>query len=74
MSARRKPGNWNPWLMFAGLAAATLLAYQPAWHGTLLWDDAQHLTAPHLRAVSGLAQIWFQIGRASCRERVSCCV
>jgi len=62
MSARRKPGNWNPWLMFAGLAAATLLAYQPAWHGTLLWDDAQHLTAPHLRAVSGLAQIWFQIG------------
>jgi tetratricopeptide (TPR) repeat protein len=53
---------WNPWLTFAALAAVTLLAYQPAWHGTLLWDDAQHLTAPHLRAWSGLAKIWFEIG------------
>jgi tetratricopeptide (TPR) repeat protein len=53
---------WSTALTFAGLIAATLIAYQPAWHGTLLWDDAQHLTAPPLRSVSGLWHIWFSMG------------
>src|SRR5262245_1335813 len=49
-------------LAFAGLVAGTLIAYLPAWHGTLLWDDAQHLTPAHLRDVSGLWQVWFDVG------------
>jgi tetratricopeptide (TPR) repeat protein len=49
-------------IVFVCLLAVTLFAYQPAWHGTLLWDDAQHLTPAHLRPVSGLSQIWFTVG------------
>lgn len=44
------------------LLAATLLAYQPAWHGQPIWDDDRHLTAPQLRSLDGLEHIWFQPG------------
>ena len=33
------------------LAIATFTAYQPAWKGKLVWDDAAHLTYPHLRSL-----------------------
>jgi tetratricopeptide (TPR) repeat protein len=49
-------------LTFLGLLAVTALAYHPAWRGTLLWDDAQHLTAESLRPASGLWRIWFDLG------------
>lgn len=49
------------WLM-ALLVAATFLAYRPAWHGGLLWDDAQHLTNASLQPLRGLWRIWFEIG------------
>src|SRR5262249_21005434 len=41
---------------------ATLLAYWPALHGTLLWDDNAHLTRAELRPLHGLWRIWFEPG------------
>jgi len=46
----------------ASLLIATLIAYQPAWHGTLLWDDDAHLTRPELQSTAGLWRIWFDLG------------
>ena len=48
--------------IFLGLLLATLLAYQPAWHGGLLWDDDGHLTRSDLRSPSGFARIWLDLG------------
>jgi tetratricopeptide (TPR) repeat protein len=50
------------WVLLAVLLAATLAAYQPAWHGGLLWDDDAHLTRPELRSVEGLIRIWAEPG------------
>ena len=44
------------------LIAATLVAYYPAWHGGVLWDDNAHLTRPDLQSTAGLWRIWFDIG------------
>jgi len=50
-------------LAFAAiLLAATLLAYGPALHGELLWDDDAHVTRPELRSWQGLGRIWFDLG------------
>lgn len=50
-------------LLFAAALAVTLFAaYQPAWQGGLLWDDAAHLTRPELRSWHGLWRIWFDLG------------
>jgi tetratricopeptide (TPR) repeat protein len=53
---------WRALALFAALLVLTALAYQPAWHGTLLWDDAQHLTPAALRPAGGLWRIWFDLG------------
>jgi len=42
------------------LAAVTMLAYQPAWHGGLLWDDEANITRFELRSLDGLRRIWFE--------------
>src|SRR6266850_324214 len=48
------------------LAAVTIFAYRPAWHGGFLWDDDDYiinnelLTAPH-----GWQQIWFSLDSPS---------
>lgn len=47
--------------MLAALIVATVVAYQPAWHGGVLWDDAQHLTPPELRDAAGLSRIWTDV-------------
>jgi protein O-mannosyl-transferase len=61
--------RWSPantgqrrsdWLFYLILAAVTILAYQPAWHGQLLWDDDECVTPRELRTVDGLGRIWFQ--------------
>ena len=52
----------KPKIVLLLLAAAALLAYQPAWNGDFLWDDEGHVTRETLRPVSGLAQIWFSPG------------
>src|SRR5436309_9134261 len=41
------------------LAVVTMLAYQPAWHGALFWDDNANMTTPELRSLDGLRRIWF---------------
>ena len=40
-------------------AVVTVLAYQPAWHGGVLWDDEPHIGGPELRTLDGLRRIWF---------------
>jgi tetratricopeptide (TPR) repeat protein len=44
------------------LALAAFLAYQPAWHGGILWEDEHYVTEPVLSASNGLWRIWFDIG------------
>jgi tetratricopeptide (TPR) repeat protein len=62
-AAARKAGAAAPaWLLLAALLAATFAAYQPAWHGGLLWDDEAHATRPELRPIEGLARIWAEPG------------
>src|SRR6187397_1884337 len=44
------------------LVLTVTAAYQPAWHGEMLWDDDAHLTRPELRTAAGLWRIWFELG------------
>jgi tetratricopeptide (TPR) repeat protein len=62
-SARREPdgfaaGGLKPAGYFLLLLLAALLAYQPAWHGTPVWDDDAHLTSESLATPGGLWRIW----------------
>jgi tetratricopeptide (TPR) repeat protein len=50
------------WALLPALLLAVLAAYQPVWHGGMLWDDDGHITPSGLRSVDGLARIWFQLG------------
>jgi tetratricopeptide (TPR) repeat protein len=52
-------GRLSEW---AAILVLSLIAYSPALTGTLLWDDAGHLTRADLRPVEGLRRIWFEIG------------
>src|SRR5262249_3897434 len=62
--SRRSPANAgqrrSDWFFCLILAAVTILAYQPAWHGGLLWDDDNCSTPRELRSLDGLGRIWFQ--------------
>jgi Flp pilus assembly protein TadD len=42
--------------------AIMVLAYQPAWWGTPIWDDDHHLTPVGLRGLDGLGRIWTDVG------------
>jgi tetratricopeptide (TPR) repeat protein len=54
---------WNSDVFFGlVLLVVTFLAYQPAWQGTLLWDDEAHITKPELRSWIGLTRIWTELG------------
>jgi len=64
-SMSQAPSRWTPIqvvLLFAALLAVTLAAYQPAWHGGLLWDDDAHVTEAALRSWDGLRRIWLVPG------------
>jgi protein O-mannosyl-transferase len=50
------------WLFVAALVVVVFLAYQPAWHGGLLYDDDWHVPRPELRSWYGLYRIWFDLG------------
>ncbi|MGA2697882.1 MAG: hypothetical protein ABSE92_17610, partial [Terriglobales bacterium] len=45
-----------------GIFFAGLVAYWPALHGTLLWDDNAHITSSSLQSFHGLWRIWFELG------------
>jgi protein O-mannosyl-transferase len=60
--ALRPPTSLKKWLFATALVAAVFLAYQPAWHGGLVWDDDEHITRPQLRSMQGLYRIWFNVG------------
>jgi tetratricopeptide (TPR) repeat protein len=49
------------WWTAALILVLTFLCYWPALHGGMVWDDDGHVTRPELRALSGLAQIWFNV-------------
>ena len=44
------------------LLGVVILAYLPALHGGLVWDDDGHLTKLELRSLHGLARIWMEPG------------
>jgi tetratricopeptide (TPR) repeat protein len=58
-TANHGPGVW---LLLLALVLATLAAYYPAWHGSMLWDDDRHITRSDLRSGEGLWRIWFDLG------------
>src|SRR5437660_8073178 len=50
----------------AALAAWTIFAYWPAWHGGFIWDDDRYVTHNHLlTAPDGLRRIWFSLDAPS---------
>jgi tetratricopeptide (TPR) repeat protein len=53
-------------LFAALLVAATVLAYQPAWHAGFIWDDDVYVTNNRLlTAPDGLKRIWFSLDSPS---------
>jgi len=57
----RTARDWGPWLFLIVLPLLTLVAYHPAWHGGLVWDDDAHVTRSVLRSLGGLYRIWFDV-------------
>lgn len=53
----------NRWALL--LVAAIFAAYQPAWDGGPVFDDADHLTPPELGSLAGLGRIWTELGAVS---------
>jgi protein O-mannosyl-transferase len=54
------------WLQAAILAAAVILAYQPAWRAGFIWDDDVYVTHNRLlTAPDGLKRIWFSLDSPS---------
>src|ERR1041385_3745394 len=53
--------SWSKrdWSFCLILAVVTILAYQPAWRGGVLWDDEPHIGGPELHTLDGLRRIWF---------------
>ena len=50
--------RWRAWPFVLLLAAATIFAYRPAWHGGFLWDDDAYVTNNELlTAPDGLHRI-----------------
>src|SRR5580765_4605627 len=55
--------DWrNIFWLLPVLVVVAILVYQPAWRGTPLWDDGEHLTRPDLQNAVGLWRIWFELG------------
>jgi protein O-mannosyl-transferase len=53
---------WRDAVLYASIVCATFIAYWPAIHGALLWDDNAHVTRPELQSLHGLWRIWFDLG------------
>jgi protein O-mannosyl-transferase len=65
--ARRIDSPRNRALIFcAVLAAVTIFAYRPAWHGGFLWDDDAYIINNELlTAPDGWQRIWFSLDSPS---------
>lgn len=61
-SSNRDKWGFGAAALAAVLALATLVAYFPALHGGMLWDDDAHVTKPALRSLQGLWRIWTEVG------------
>jgi tetratricopeptide (TPR) repeat protein len=59
---KRTIANYEDLWMGALLFGLILLAYMPALHGGMLWDDDAYLTKPVLQSTDGLWNIWFHLG------------
>jgi tetratricopeptide (TPR) repeat protein len=46
----------------AFVVVATVLAYLPALSQAFIWNDSDYVTAPALRSLQGLGQIWIKVG------------
>ena len=58
--------QWEIWFWGLLLAAATILAYQKAWHAGFIWDDDLYVTQNKLlTAPDGLSRIWFSLDSPS---------
>jgi protein O-mannosyl-transferase len=54
------------WFFCLILAVVTMLAYQPAWNGSFIWDDDEYVTNNELlTAPDGLRRIWFSLDSPS---------
>jgi protein O-mannosyl-transferase len=54
------------WFFALALAALTIFAYRPAWHGGFIWDDDVYVTNNELlTAPDGLRRIWFSFDSPS---------
>lgn len=60
-SASPRPAS-HPLLVWAAIFILVFIAYWPALHGGLLWDDDAHVTKPALQSAAGLARIWTEVG------------
>ena len=61
-TVERGSARWRDLGGGALIFGATFLAYLPAIHGGLLWDDGAHVTKPALQSLEGLRRIWFELG------------
>ena len=58
--------RWRPCAVALVLIAATVFAYQPAWHGGFVWDDDVYIIKnPLLTASDGLRRIWLSLDSPS---------
>jgi protein O-mannosyl-transferase len=48
----------NKWFLAAVLTLVVFLVYQPAWHGTYLWDDDTHLLDNPVLRPGGFLRTW----------------
>jgi tetratricopeptide (TPR) repeat protein len=68
MNAREHDNDWarprrlRSIACAAGIVAAVLVAYWPAYRAGFVWDDDAHVTRPELRSLHGLWRIWFDLG------------
>ena len=54
------------WILAVLLAAVTILAYRPGWHGGFLWDDDDYIINNELlTAADGWQRIWFSLDSPS---------
>ena len=58
--------HWRVFIFAVLLAAVTMLAYRPAWHGDFLWDDDAYIINNELLTASdGWQRIWFSLDSPS---------